>query len=174
MLERRSELTNIICFPSREKLIEPLVFEGVVTGSGSPSVRPEASSIATRQRFIEPPRSLAKYRLRPSGDQTGFQSTGGSLVTASDGGSPGAAAGIVQRSRWPLPSLSPQKAIRRPFGDQQGCTASPSCVICRISPTAPPADGTSHRCAGGVRLYGSCPSPSEKRICLPSGDQAGS
>jgi hypothetical protein len=60
MLERRSELTYIICRPSRERLIDPLVREGVVTGTGSPRVRPLASSIATRHRFMDPPRSLAK------------------------------------------------------------------------------------------------------------------
>jgi len=60
MLERRSELTNISRLPSREKLIEPLAREGVVTGSGLPRLRPEDSSMPTRQRFIGPPRSLAK------------------------------------------------------------------------------------------------------------------
>jgi hypothetical protein len=37
--------------------------------------------MARRQRFMLPPRSLAKYRKRPSGDHTGFQSVAASFVT---------------------------------------------------------------------------------------------
>ena len=88
MVERWSELTKARRLPSRVRLIEPLIREGVVTGCGSPRGRPEASSIATRQRFMEPPRTLAKKSVRPSGDQTGFQSTAGSLVTSTGTGSP--------------------------------------------------------------------------------------
>ena len=171
MVERWSELTKARWRPSRVRLIEPLIREGVVTGCGSPRGRPEASSIATRQRFMEPPRTLAKKSVRPSGDQTGFQSTAGSLVTSTGTGSPAASAGIVHRSRWPLSCRRPQKAMRRPPGDQLGWTASPPFVSCR---TSPPDDGTTHSCARASRLQGFCPSPLEKTICLPSGDQAGS
>src|SRR3972149_6858969 len=62
--------------------------------------------------------------------------------------------------------------MRRPCGDQLGCTASPCLVSGRISP---PDAGTTHSCALVVtRLQGFCPSPSEKTILEPSGDQAGS
>ena len=104
IVERSSELRYTRWRPSRERLTEPLIREGVVTGTGSPRGRPDASSMPTRHRFLEPPRTLAKNSVRPSGDHTGSQSTNGSFVTSTGVASPG----IVQRSRCPLSCLSPQ------------------------------------------------------------------
>src|SRR5262249_48868676 len=106
--------------PSRVMLIKPAHCEGVVTGSGDASVSPVFSSIRTRHTFMLPPRSLEKYRYRPSGDQTGFQSIYRSFVTAT--GSPPFAA-TVQISRC-APCRRPQYAMRYPLGDQLGCLAS--------------------------------------------------
>ena len=96
----------------------------------------------------------------------------GSFVTATGTGSSFASAAIVQMSRWPLPFLRPQKAIRFPLGDHLGCTASPCFVSELISPS--PEDGTTHSWASASRLQGFWPVPLEKTICFPSGDQEGS
>src|SRR5215471_15200075 len=58
--ERQSRLAYASFVPSREKLISPLQLDGVVIGSGLPCTRPVFSSIATRHRFIVPPRLLEK------------------------------------------------------------------------------------------------------------------
>ncbi len=60
MLGSEALTSKAICFPSRERLNGPDQLAGNVTGSGSESVRPLYSSIATFQRFMLPPRSLAK------------------------------------------------------------------------------------------------------------------
>jgi hypothetical protein len=46
--------------PSLEMLNAPLHPAGVVIGSGVPNTLPVSWSIATRHRFMLPPRSLAK------------------------------------------------------------------------------------------------------------------
>lgn len=66
--------------------------------SNRPRTRPDFSSMRTRHRFMLPPRSLAKYRWLPSGDQTGLQSRAASSVTAT-GCVP--SADTVQISRCP-------------------------------------------------------------------------
>ena len=52
----------------------------------------------TRHKFMLPPRSLAKYRLWPSGDQTGLQSRAASCVTAlrNDSGQPQVFRGTIE------------------------------------------------------------------------------
>src|SRR5688572_4018155 len=59
-------------FESRGRLAD--AWTPVVTGSGSPTGLPVASSTGIRQRFIAVPRSLEKYTNLPSGDQIGDQS----------------------------------------------------------------------------------------------------
>jgi hypothetical protein len=51
----------------------PVYRAGAIIATGSPAARPVAPSIGTRQMFMLPPRSLAKYRNRPSRDHAGFQ-----------------------------------------------------------------------------------------------------
>src|SRR5512142_1778213 len=85
--------------PSRAMLMGPAQLAGTVTAEAAESVLPVFSSMATLQRLTLPPRSLAKYRNRPSGDQKGFQSVAGSLVTSTAGPAFSPAAGTVQMSR---------------------------------------------------------------------------
>src|SRR5688572_19174280 len=59
--------------PSAATLITPADKAGAIIATGSPSARPVSRSIGTRQMFMLPLRSLAKYRNRPSGDHAGFQ-----------------------------------------------------------------------------------------------------
>src|SRR6266487_7009789 len=105
--------------PSRETLTAALLDDPVVSGSGDPCGVPVRSSIRTRHKFIAPPRSLEKNRYCPSGDHTGFQLMNASCVTRS--GVP-PSAGTVQMLRC-APSTD-QYAMRFPFGDQLGWTAS--------------------------------------------------
>ena len=63
-----------------EARVEGPLVEGAPIGSGSPSGLPVSSSMARRQRFIVPPRSLTKKIDFPSGAHNGFQSSGGSSV----------------------------------------------------------------------------------------------
>src|SRR5688572_7572976 len=68
---------NTMREPSFERLgLSAVECTPLVTDSGLPSVRPDASSMATRHRFIDPPRSLAKYKCCPSVDHVGLQSIG--------------------------------------------------------------------------------------------------
>ena len=62
--------------------------------------------MGTRHRFMLPPRSLEKYRYRPSGDQTGLQSMAGSSVTAA--ACPPVAATVKMSRREPLEASTPQ------------------------------------------------------------------
>src|SRR5687767_14065544 len=96
MFELRNRLAKTIFFPSCEILMLPTNGDGVVIASGLPSVFPDSWSIRTRHRFMLPTRSLTKYKCRPSGDQTGLESTAASSVTAT-GSVP--LADKVQRSR---------------------------------------------------------------------------
>ena len=67
--------TNATRRPTADAERKPAQLEGAVTGVGSPSGRPVAGSTEIRQRFIVPPRELAKKRERPSADHFGLQST---------------------------------------------------------------------------------------------------
>src|SRR2546426_1554819 len=110
-----------MCLPSAAMLMCASDVAGVVIGSGSASGRPDASSMRTRQRFMLPDRSDTKYRYRPSGDQTGFQSRHFPLVTAV-GGPP--TAGTLHTLP---PAMAPRRwkyAMRWPWGDQLGRLAS--------------------------------------------------
>src|SRR5262249_18572868 len=108
-VDRQSSAANAIRDPSRENVMLPHHTEGAVTGSGEPRTRPESSSIGTRQRFIVPPRSLEKYRYRPSGDHTGLQSSAASSVTdVPSRASSDPSAALVQISRCPELPRSPQ------------------------------------------------------------------
>ncbi len=122
MFLRRCSSVKTIRVPSAEKLgFTDHDDPDIVTGSGAPRVAPVCSSIGMRQRSMTPPRSLEKYRKRPSGDHVGFHSVEASSVT---GTSEPSATLTVHRSRWPEPLRRPQKAMRAPLGDQSGSTAS--------------------------------------------------
>src|SRR6266496_4865035 len=105
--------------PLRDMLTAALLDDPVVTGSAGPCVDPVRSSIRTRHKFIAPPRSLEKKRYCPSGDHTGFQLMNASCVTGA-GGPPSADTVQILRS----PFATAQYAMRFPFGDQLGWTAS--------------------------------------------------
>ena len=152
--------------PSADTLKCPARADGVVSGSGGASTRPDCSSIATRHKFMLPPRLLAKYRWRPSGDHTGFQSSAASDVTGT--GVP-PSAGIVSISRCPkAPSLKTvQYAIRWPCGDQLGWIPLTSDNRRR----SPDASVTAQRSLGPTwKTFGG---EVANTSWVPSGDQAG-
>src|SRR5258706_4585221 len=105
------------CAPSAEIAGCARNGEGVTIGTGSPRAFPLSSSIARRQRFIVPDRSLTKYTDFPSGAQIGFQSTGASLVSAT--GSPPVGVIVQMSVLTPLPRRL-ANAMRRWCGDQVG------------------------------------------------------
>ena len=109
--------------------------DGVVSARGSPVVRPDDSSTSICQICIVPPRSLRKYSDRPSGAQTGFQSTAGSEATRT--GVP-PASGIVQISR-----LGSDCARESPVRDASDRSERPVGVMTSNAPSifdgAPPS-----------------------------------
>ena len=103
---------------------------------------------------------------RPSGDQTGSQSIAASVVTAT---APPPAAATVNTSRCP-PLDTLQYAMRWPWGDQRGWTASPGVSIRR---RAPEETSIAHSSPFPERLATSLQLAVDTTISRPSGDQLG-
>ena len=135
--------------------------------SGAPRTAPVASSIAIRQMPIAPPRSLAKYKNRPSADQVGVQSSAASLVTLT--GAPPATATVLI-SRWP--SVTAKNAMRFPEGDQAGWYPH-SLPVITICWGAPPVAATVHSSPRVFTLYGDSKSSPPNTSLFPSGDHEG-
>src|SRR5258706_6578211 len=171
-VDLQSRLPYATFVPAREKLMSPPQSDGVVIASGSRRTRPEASSIGSRQRFIEPPRLLANQSHFPSADHAGLQSSGASLVTSFPSlfaSEPSAA--TVKMSRCPELPRSPQNAMRLPCGDQLGCIASAASETIRFRPVS--ISTAASPAAFAPRSLGKRYVPLATTSSLPSGDHVG-